>query len=89
MDPAYVHYVGGKLTLAGIDETRVSAAGFLDALYAILLESPGDEQLRKVHDQIVIKMGMVKPDRATWGLLPDQIAMQNRLVGTRVPRKTK
>lgn len=89
MDPAYVHYVSGKLVLAGIDETRVSAAGFLDALYAILLENPGDEQLRKVHDQIVIKMGMVKPDRESWGLHPDQIAMQNRLVGRQVPRRTK
>jgi hypothetical protein len=88
VDPAYVHYVGGKLALAGLDESRVSAAGYLDAVYAILLEGPGDEQLRKVHDQIVIKMGMVKPDRETWGLHPDQIAMQNRLVGQRVPHKT-
>lgn len=88
MDPAYVHYVGGKLALSGLDESRVSAAGYLDALYAILLEGPGDEQLRKVHDQIVIKMGMIKPDRETWGLHPDQIAMQNRLVGRGAPRTT-
>jgi len=49
-------------------------------VYAILMEAPG-EALQKMHDQIVIKSAVLRPDRATWGLTPDQVALTNRLTG--------
>lgn len=70
--------------LAGVQASRVPAAGWLDAVYAILMECP-DEILRKMHDQIVLKSGMLRPDRATWGMTPDQIEMSRRLTG-KVPK---
>lgn len=63
----------------------MSAAGWLAAVYAILLECPG-EQLQKMYDQIVIKSAMLRPDRATWGLAPEQVALSNRLTG-KTPRR--
>lgn len=76
----YRPYVHGRLTLAGLDPSRVSAASWLDAVYAILMEAPA-EALQKMHDQLVIKAAILRPDRATWGLAPEQIALSNRLTG--------
>lgn len=77
----------GKLTLAGVDESRVSAARWLDAVYAILMTAPA-ESLEKMQDQLTLKTNVVRPDRATWGLTPEQIEMQSRLTaGGQVPKK--
>jgi hypothetical protein len=73
--------VAGKLVLAGVDASRVSAAGWLAAVYAILMETPPDSRLQKMYDQLVIKGAMLRPDRSTWGLTPDQVALSNRLTG--------
>lgn len=78
--PEYRHYVTGKLVLGGVQPSRVSAAGWLAAVYAILMEAPG-EMLQKMHDQIVIKSAVLRPDRKTWGLTPEQVALTNRLTG--------
>lgn len=81
----YRAYVYGKLTLAGLRDTRVSAARWLDAVYAILMECP-DERLRKMQDQLVLLTARLRPDRASWGLTPEQVEMSNRISGQRVPR---
>jgi hypothetical protein len=83
-------YVSGKLVLGRVD-SRVSAAVWWDALYAIVVDAP-HEQLEKLYDQIVLKSHQLRPDRATWGLLPDQVAMTNKIVGKdlgNVPKVTK
>jgi len=67
--------------LAGVDASRVSAAGWLAAVYAILMETPPDSRLQKMYDQLVIKGAILRPDRKTWGLTPDQVALSNRLTG--------
>lgn len=72
-------YVNGKLALAGLD-SRVSAAVWLDAIYAIVAEAPV-ELLKKMHGQIVIESAKLRPDRDTWGATPEHVAMQNKVIG--------
>jgi hypothetical protein len=67
--------------LAAVDASRVSAAGWLAAVYAILMEAPPDSRLQKMYDQLVIKGAMIRPDRKTWGMTPEQVALSNRLTG--------
>jgi hypothetical protein len=79
--------VHGKLTLAGVDPSRVSAARWLDAVYAILMEAPA-EALERMNDQLTLKTNIVRPNRETWGLTPEQIEMQSRLTaGGQVPKR--
>ncbi len=71
-------YLRGKLRLAGLgDDTP------LDVLCAALvtLTVDGVPDLRKWRDQVDIASWRVKPpDRASWGLRPDQIAQQQALI---------
>lgn len=78
-NPPVRPYVSGRLALAGID-LRVPAAVWLDAVYAIVLEAP-HELLEKVHGQITIQTARMRPDRETWGMTPDQVALTNKLTG--------
>jgi len=72
-------FVSGKMALAGVD-SRAPAAVYLDALYAIVVEAP-HEGLEKLHDQITLKTHQLRPDRETWGLLPDQVEMTKKIIG--------
>lgn len=77
--PHLKSYVSGKMALAGVD-SRAPAAVFLDALYAIVVDAP-HEGLEKLNDQITLKTHQLRPDRDTWGLLPDQVAMTKKIIG--------
>jgi hypothetical protein len=72
-------YVNGKLALAGFD-SRVAAATWFDALYAIVVDAPG-EILEKLHGDIVIQTARLRPDRETWGALPEHVALTNKMTG--------
>lgn len=56
-------------------------AGWLDAVYVILLEAPSDDALRKAADQLVNIEDRVAPNRETWGLRPEHQERQARLTG--------
>lgn len=70
----------GELYLAGVDESRAPAARWLDAVYAIVMRAP-HEVLEKMQSQLTIQTARLRPDRETWGLLPDQVAASAKLVG--------
>jgi hypothetical protein len=72
--------VNGKLALAGVD-LRTSFDVWLDAVYAVLMEAP-HEALAKMRDQIVIQSARLRPDRETWGLLPEHQEQMRRVVGS-------
>lgn len=74
-------YVNGQLALARMD-SRVPAGTWLDAVYAIITTAP-HELLEKLHGQITIKSARLRPDRDSWGMLPDQVAMQEKLTQTK------
>lgn len=76
-DPAA--YMRGKLFMAGVDDrTPISAA--LDVVQVIVMEIPGDE-LKKWRRELDRALWRVRPpDRETWGLLPEHVAAQERLI---------
>jgi len=78
-------YVRGKLALAGIG-LRTPLADWLDAVYAAYLDSPGDEVLKKAHQQTVLNAARLRPDRDTWGLDPEHRALGQGLLG-QTPRR--
>ena len=72
-------YVRGKLFMAGVDvQTPVTTA--LDVLTVVLMEVPVDD-LRKWRQELDRALWRVRPpDRGTWGLLPEHVAAQERLI---------
>lgn len=68
--------------LARVD-SRAPAAVWLDALYAIVVDAPL-ELLEKLHDKIQLKSDQLRPDRSTWGLLPHQVEMTNKIIGKKL-----
>lgn len=68
----------GQLALAAFD-MRGDAACLLDAVVAIIANSPGDV-LEKLDKELVMKGAMAYPDRETWGLLPEHQRMAGNLV---------
>jgi len=75
----------GRLALAGIG-LHTPLGDWLDAVYAAYLDGPPEETLRKAHQQAVIGAARLRPDRATWGLDPEQRALGQGLIG-QPPRK--
>lgn len=73
-------YLRGRLALAGIG-LHTPLQDWLDAVYAAYLDGPGEELLRKAHQQAVIGAARLRPDRDTWGLEPDHRALGQGLVG--------
>ena len=69
--------MSGKLALAGVD-LRAPASVWLDAVYAIVVDAP-NEQLQRIHEQITMQAGRLRPDRDSWGLDPDQAALTNKI----------
>lgn len=76
----------GQITLAGLDESRVSGGRWLDMVYAIVMQAP-HEILEKMQSQITIQTARLRPDRETWGLLPDQVALGAKLTGDASSRR--
>lgn len=76
-------YVQGKLALAGVDESRTSAATWLNMVYAIVCEAPDAEVMRKIWDKIALQGAIAAPDRATWGMDPEQVQLGRGLTDQR------
>ena len=72
-------YIRGKLRLAGVD-LRTPLGDWLDAVYAAYLDAP-HEFLADAHRQTVIAAARRRPDRETWGIEPDHIALGKGLTG--------
>lgn len=66
----YGPYVRGRLALAGLDDSRVPAATYCDAIYAIVADAPHDT-LKDLFKQLAIQGAAAAPDRESWGLLPE------------------
>lgn len=66
-----------------IDESRLDAGDWMDAMYAIVPEIP-DEKLRKLRDAMTTSEALIDPKRAreTWGLAEDHVAMSGVLETT-------
>lgn len=79
-DPVVGPYIRGKLALAGLG-LHTPLTEWLDAVYAVYLDSPGGDVLKKAHEQVVLHSARIRPDRATWGLLPDHRALSRGLMG--------
>jgi hypothetical protein len=73
-NPETGSWIRGRLALAGVD-LRTSASTWLDAVYALWIDQPGDGILAKAHRQLVIASAKLMPDRETWGALPEQQAL--------------
>jgi hypothetical protein len=72
-------FVRGKLFMAGIDD-RIPIATALDVLQVVIMEVPTDD-LRKWRRELDRALWRVRPpDRDTWGLLPEHVAAQERLI---------
>lgn len=73
-------YLRGKLRLAAVDDTT-PIGQWCDVLTVLLVDGiPGDlDKFRRALDRVAWKVR--PPDRATWGLRPDQIAGLQRLTG--------
>lgn len=74
-------YVYGRMALGGID-SRAPADVWLDTIYAIVAEAPG-EKLEKINEQLVIHSARMRPDRETWGALPEHQALMRKTTGER------
>lgn len=73
-------YLRGKLRLAGVDgDTELDE--MCDVLTVVLVDGVPGEQLGRWRDQLDQAAWKIKPpDRSSWGLRPDQIAAQRRLM---------
>lgn len=81
----YGAYTRGRLALAGLD-SRTPVSVWCDAVYAILAEAP-HEVLERLRDRMVVAEATADPERAraTWGLLPDHVAMAGSLTDQPAP----
>lgn len=75
--PELRYYVHGKLALAGMD-LRTPLTTWLDSVYAIVADAP-HEFLEKLWPKIAQLAARVKPDRETWGVLPEHQALTAKL----------
>ncbi len=58
-------------------------ADLCDALIYVLAEGVPQEQLKKLRDSVQIASWRVQPpDRSSWGLSPEQVEAQQRLMRT-------
>jgi hypothetical protein len=65
------------MAIAGVD-SRVPASRWLDIAYAIVADAP-HAYLKAMSEQLVIASAKLRPDRDTWGLLPEHQAMARTL----------
>lgn len=74
----YRSYIQGRLALAGVD-LRTPVATWLDAVWAVYVDAP-HELLGKMTKERVVRAAQLRPDRETWGKLPEQRALGAGLV---------
>ncbi len=76
-------YVRGRLFIAGVSE-QTSICDTLDVLTVTVMDVPVEQlkQWRTELDAALLKLQPATIDRATWGLLPDQVAATERLMGS-------
>lgn len=78
--------MSGALTLAGIDPATTPLRVWLGAVWAALIQLVGSgvsiEGMTKLWDGTFSATATAHgaPDRDSWGLLPDQVAGQQRLM---------
>jgi hypothetical protein len=77
--------VDGALTLAGIDPDTTPLHRWLGAVWAVLVQMSGlqitlDAMNKFWSDGFAGQAAGEEPDRATWGLSPEQLAAQQRLL---------
>jgi len=65
--------------MAGID-LSAPLAMYLDAAYAAVCDAPHD-LLDKLQVSITLQSARMRPDRATWGLLPEHVALSQKITG--------
>lgn len=74
----YGSYIQGRLALAGVD-LHTPVATWLDAVWALYVDAP-HQLLEKMAKERVIRAAQLRPDRETWGKLPEQRALGAGLV---------
>lgn len=77
--PTYRSYVAGKLALAGLD-LNAPLGVWLDAAWAAYVDAP-HELLEHAARQVVIGTARLRPDRESWGRLPEHRAMAGVFAG--------
>lgn len=78
-------FLRGKLHMAGIDRSSPIQVA-VDVLQVLVMDVPADD-LKKWRREMDAAMWKVRPpDRATWGLRPDQQQETERLLGGPSPR---
>lgn len=82
-DITYRGYVRGRLALAGLD-LRTPLADWLDAVWAIYVDAP-HSVLKEMARERVVRAAQLRPDRETWGKLPEQRALGAGLVQNNGP----
>lgn len=77
-DMTYQGYINGRLALAGLD-LHTPVASWLDAVWALYVDAP-HSLLKDMSKERVIRAAQLRPDRETWGKLPEQRALGAGLV---------
>ncbi len=67
-------FIRGKLVRAGVD-LRTPLAAWLDAVYSLWVEQPDGDILARANRTMIIETAKARPDRDTWGALPEQQAL--------------
>lgn len=77
-DPISGPYVRGVLELAHVG-LNTPLDRWLDAVYAAWLDAPHDK-LEKTFKQLTLAAARIRPDRSTWGKLPEHRALGKGLM---------
>lgn len=83
-DMTYRGYIQGRLTLAGLD-LHTPVADWLDAVWALYVDAP-HSLLKDLAKERVVRAAQLRPDRDSWGKLPEQRALGAGLVQEEVPQ---
>ena len=75
--PIYGPYIRGQLALAHVT-LRTPLADWLDAVYAAWVAAP-HEALQAAAKTMVVQSARLRPDRETWGMLPEHRALAGKL----------
>lgn len=76
-NPIYGPYIRGQLALAHVT-LRSPLREWLDAVYAAWVAAPHDV-LEKAAKFITLRSAILRPDRSTWGKLPEHRALAGKL----------
>lgn len=74
----YRSYIQGRLALAGVD-LHTPVANWLDAVWAVYVDAP-HSLLKDLAKERVVRAAQLRPDRETWGRLPEHQALGAGLV---------